>query len=137
MAQQKWPRRRSQRIDFPLDEEVEKGYRSEELEEEALKILREAGHIIHYLRAEKESELDRSGIDFLVWLETGLIAPLQVKSSARGRQEHLFEFGYLVPCCVVVEPSDTPVDLADKTLKELGLDIRPLHEFLIEAIQEI
>ena len=137
MPTQKWPGRRSQRIDFVFDEEIEKGFLNENLEEEALQILRETGHIFHYYRAEKRGDLDNIGIDFLVWLETGLIVPLQAKSSETGKQEHLFEYGHLVPHCIVVEPSDSALDLAERTLRELGLDIKSLQEFLIEAILEV
>ncbi len=73
----------------------------------------------------------------MVWLETSLIVPLQVKSSEMGKQEHLFEYDYLVPHCIVVEPWDSALDLAERTLRELGLEIGPLEEFLIEAIREV
>jgi len=136
MSSQKWPGRRSQRIDFVFDEEIKKGVLNENLEEEALQSLREKGHIFHYFRAEKGGDLDSIGIDFLIWLKTGRILALQVKSSERGRQEHLFEYGYLVPHCIVVEPSDSVLDLVEKTLAELGLDIRPLEEVLEEIIRE-
>lgn len=125
--------RRSQRIDFLLDEETEKGHRNEDLAEEALRILVETGHVCHFLRAEKESEMDRHGIDFLVWPEPDWTIPLQIKSSRLGREKHLLRYGEWVPCCVVVRAYDTPIELAQKILEELGLS----PEFLEKSVQDI
>lgn len=138
MANPKWPSRHSRRIYLfaEPEEEVVKGFRNEDLAEEALKILRAAGHIYHFIRSRRWGELDANGIDFLVWPEYNWTVPLQIKSSETGRREHLSEYGETVPSCVVVEPFDTVSDLAGKILKELGLEVKPLEELLVKILWE-
>ncbi|HZZ99360.1 MAG TPA: hypothetical protein VFK07_01475 [Candidatus Paceibacterota bacterium] len=129
-------RRRSHRIaDFGREAE-ERGINNEELVKETLEVMRETGHIHHYLRADRHSQLDRAGIDFLIWPDSSYAVPLQVKSSARGRIGHLKHRGDTVPCCIVVDSPESLSDLAEKILRELGLSTTALEEVLQIALQE-
>lgn len=135
MAKPKGPPalRRSRRIQTLIDkkdeEDIRKGQNSEDLTEEALQILIARGEILGYLKSDWGDKYDNLGIDFLVWLETGLAAPLQVKSSRLGKEKHLAT-NDLVRCCVVVRPHDTPDTLAENILEELGLSTKFLEAIL-------
>jgi len=138
-------RRKSKQLFFSLelDEGILKGDRSEDVAEEGLEILREAGHIYRYVRTKRWGELDWRGIDSLVWPvlwlqpKRGWILPLQIKSSRAGREEHFFNYGDSVPYCIVVKPGDLPIDVAWKILQELDIPVRPLGDFIKEAFEEI
>ena len=129
-------RRRSRRIgsffDQETEEKIRRGQRSEDLVDEALRILAAHGEILNYEVTEWGDKYDSLGIDKFVWLETGLIAPLQVKKSKRGRREHLeSKKSKLVPFCIVADPSyDTPEEVAGRILEELGLSVKFLEPIL-------
>ena len=64
------------------------GEPTEDAVEEATKeLIKEDTHFIGYQRAKKSDALDTSGIDILIYLQGGLVLPLQVKStySKRGK----------------------------------------------------
>lgn len=134
MAKEKWPSRRSLRVWFFHD--TKRGDLSEQLVDEALQILMNVGEIHHYIPAERGGELDRQGIDCLVFPESDWAIPLQIKSSFRGRKEHYNRYGNRIPC-IVVCLSVTPFELSGLILRELGLSVKPLEEFLMEVLEEI
>lgn len=116
--------------------DIEKGERNENLVEEALQDLVVSGEIHHYYRAEPLGELDRQGIDFLVYLQPSTIAPLQVKSSACGREGHINEYRDTIPC-VVVDPYISPSELSETILQVLSLSVKFLEPILEEIAKEI
>lgn len=134
MAKPKGPPvlRRSRRITLinkKTEEEIKKGQRSEDLVEEALQILFDQKKILWFLRSDWGDKYDDFGIDFLIWLETNVTVPLQVKSSRRGKEEFL-AINDMVRCCVIVRPCDTSGVLAEKILEELGLSTKFLEDIL-------
>lgn len=155
MAKPKGRPMRSHRIYFFLDEEeigreykkkleeeekaLRKGIHNEDLIEEALQTLRLEGEVYHFYRSKRGGELNHNlKVDFLVWVQPGQSPdPLQVKSSEANRQKHLQKYGDRIPYCVVVEPSDTPDSLTGKILRELGLDTKPLEEYLESVLLEM
>lgn len=127
--------RRTRRIQTLIKADLEKGERSENRVEEALQNLAACGEIHHYHRADPEGELDTQGIDFLVFPEPDWIIPLQVKSSVRGREEHLTEYGSQIPC-IAVDLYSTPSELSEAILQELGLSVKFLEPVLELVAQE-
>ena len=109
----------------------ERGEWSEQLTAEALEFLRREEQIHYWLRAEYFGQLDQTGIDFLVWITSDSIVPLQVKSSEWGRQEHMEMYGDIVPHCIVVDTKDTVSILAEKIIMELAT---PVEHATAEAI---
>lgn len=127
--------RRNRKIQTLIRAEIEKGQRSENQVEEALQALVISGEIHHYYRAEPRGELDRQGIDFLVFLQPSTIAPLQVKSSALGKESHVNEYRDTIPC-VVVDPFSTSSKLSETILQELGLSVKFLEPVLVSMARE-
>ena len=141
MARLKWPSRRSQRIEFDIDEEVvreaeaeKRGIEAEDRVEQRLHSLMERGLVFFFVRADPEGELNhRFKADFVVWPEyDDWNVMLQVKSSEFGRLKHLAEYGisHMVRACVVYDPSDTDESLDEKILEELSLSVKHLKEII-------
>lgn len=121
--------RRSRRIQDLTGADFERGKESERKVEEALRDLAVSGDIDHHYRAEPKGELDRQGIDFLVYPEPDWMIPLQVKSSAWGKEEHINIYGSRIPC-VVVDHFSVPSELSEVILQELGLSVKFLEPIL-------
>lgn len=97
-----------------------RGTHSEDRVERIMRFLVEMGLIYSFSRSRICDELDNAGIDFQIFLKEGGIIPLQVKSSFRGLNEHIREYGYSVPCLVVVD-SDDDGQLMSKLFRITGL----------------
>lgn len=110
---------KNRRITKLVQADFDRGMTSESFVEEALQKLAFEDLIDHYYRAEPDGELDRQGIDFLVYPEPDWIIPLQVKSSFGGMQHHFIEYGRRIPC-VIVDIYDIE-ELSKKILIVLGL----------------
>lgn len=135
--------KRGRRIQALIRADFERGLESERRVEEALQLLVVSGTIHNYYHSEQEGELDRQGIDFLVFYEPDRNIPLQVKSSAQGKEYHVEQYGFRIKC-VVAEPSLSPLELAKEILRELDLPVKeldspitPIEETLEEALREI
>ena len=126
---------RTRRIRSLTRTDIEKGQKSENLVEESLRLLADSGEIHHYHRAMPDGELDRQGIDFLVFLQPATIGPLQVKSSAQGRNKHLLEQGSRIPCVAVDLYSDL-FELTEAVRQALGISVMFLEPFR-PAIEEV
>jgi len=127
---------RSRRISGFGSESEERGFNNESLVEETLMVMKETGHIHHYIQTDRRDKFDRAGIDFWIWPDKTHAIPLQVKSSAKGRREHLRRYGDTVPYCIVVNSPESLSDLAEKILCEIGLSVKFLEEVLRLALQE-
>lgn len=127
MAEPKWSMRGGSSRIFSLLRK--KGDTSERLAEEALQILTQRGKIHHYYRGRWRGELDRQGIDFLVYPEADWAIPLQIKSSFYGRRKHYVIYGDRIPC-VVVGLYAQPLELSEVIFRELGLSVKFLKPIL-------
>lgn len=125
----------SRKIQTLTRAEIEKGEESENRVEEALQDLVVSGEIHHYYRVEPCGELDRQGIDFLVYLQPSTIAPLQVKSSAWGKEDHVNEYRDTIPC-VVVDPYIIPSELSETVLQVLSLSVKFFDPVLVSMARE-
>ena len=95
---------------------VRVGKPNEDRVEKVLERLKAEGEIHHHYRQDPGGELDRQGIDFLVYPEADWIIPLQVKSSFAGMDDHFIKHGHRIPCIIVVDDYD------DDTLREKVLN---------------
>jgi hypothetical protein len=114
--------RKSRRIANLLSDNTAFGRNNEDRVEIALSTLQEEGQIVDYIRSEPHGELDRRGIDFLIYPESNWIIPLQVKSSFTGVKDHRSKHGPNIPC-IVVEDCDEE-ELKEDVLRVLGLSVR-------------
>ncbi|MEK7659356.1 MAG: hypothetical protein AAB338_01735 [Patescibacteria group bacterium] len=129
-------KKRIRKIQALIRADLEKGERSENRVEEVLQTLITSQKIHHYYRAEHGGELDRQGIDFLVFTQPDQIIPLQVKSSAWGRECHLVEHGGRIPC-VAVDPYQEISDLSEAIIQELRLPLEfPEPAFELKPVFE-
>ena len=128
---------RTRRIRSLTRTDIEKGQKSENLVEESLRLLADSGEIHHYHRAMPDGELDQQGIDFLVFLQPATIGPLQVKSSARGREKHIAEHNSQIPCVATDLYSDLS-ELTEAVRQALGISVMFLEPFrpVIEEIAQ-
>jgi hypothetical protein len=117
--------RRSRRIDDLSLSSYKKGMDSEARVEACLQALAIDGVIFSYYRSEPGGELDRQGVDFLVFPQSrGWSISLQVKTSETGRLKH-FEDGSHIPCIAVMQFQDD-VQLREGILIELSLSTNEL-----------
>jgi hypothetical protein len=69
-------KRKIERINRNFGKRIdERGMASEDHIEECLKFLKSQGKVRSYLRTERNSQLDRHGVDFLFTLEDGFVPP--------------------------------------------------------------
>ncbi|OHB10333.1 MAG: hypothetical protein A3G05_00330 [Candidatus Zambryskibacteria bacterium RIFCSPLOWO2_12_FULL_45_14] len=115
--------RKSRRIGGLLGDDETFGRTNEDRVEVALSTLQEEGQIVDYIRSEPHGELDKRGIDFLVYPESDWLIPLQVKSSVASAEDHRAKYGPNIPCIIVFD-NDTETELKESVLKELGLSIK-------------
>jgi hypothetical protein len=116
--------RRSHRIMSLVDSDTERGATSEDIVEEALKLLCSAREIFHYYRASPNGELDVMGIDFLVYPEANRIIPLQVKSSIIGARRHEEKHDQMP--CIVVDHTLNISELSQVILRAIDICADPV-----------
>lgn len=83
----------------------DQGQEAEEKVAIALLKLKGIGLISDYIRADKHSQLDVAGIDFLISLNCGLAFLLQVKSSTSSVKRHYIRHPN-IPCITVLPRQD-------------------------------
>ncbi|MEK7464295.1 MAG: hypothetical protein AAB617_00770 [Patescibacteria group bacterium] len=77
----------------------------------ALKILEDKNIIAHFFQAEKNGQIDRDGIDFLIFLENGLCLPLQVKRGKKALASHFRKHPHVK--FVIIVSRDRPERIAN------------------------
>jgi hypothetical protein len=102
---------------------------------EALKYLVQSGDIAGFHWCAKLGELDMIGIDFLVLAEYNLCLPLQVKSSEKGRLQHIEDYGKYIPC-IVVRRYSTIEEIAEQIMSALALSNRSLEAYLEKVVAD-
>lgn len=101
-----------------MRQRIEKGQKSEQLFYEALRLMVQNGEIYCFYHTQSKDELDRQGIDFLVYTAPSRAIPFQVKSSEKGRKDHYTEHGPRIRC-IVVDPFITTENLAQRIKDEI------------------
>ena len=93
------------------------GIESEKKVHRALDILRHNwNEVIRFIHAEKNKELDREHIDFLIFLRSNLSLALQVKSSRWRAKTHLKKYPY-IRGVIWVRERDKPREIAERIKK--------------------
>ncbi|OGN03198.1 MAG: hypothetical protein A2651_02190 [Candidatus Yanofskybacteria bacterium RIFCSPHIGHO2_01_FULL_42_12] len=93
------------------------GRKSENKVHRALDILRYRWkEVVRFIHAEKNGELDREHIDFLIILRSNLSLALQVKSSRWRAKIHLKKYPH-IKGVIWIREQDTPQEIAERIKK--------------------
>ena len=93
------------------------GIKSEKKVHRALDILRHNwGEVVRFIHAEKDGDLDRGHVDFLIFLRSNLSLALQVKSSRWRAKIHLKKYPY-IRGVIWIRERDRPREIAERIKK--------------------